>query len=182
MHLKAIFTVILLLVATVQTGCSSLAAIGVSTVEHKPLVVFLVRHGEKADLSQNSVLSAEGQKRAVLLAESLRSANIEFVHSTNFMRTIQTADPTANKFGLDVKIYDPNNLNTFANDLRQLGGRHLIVGHSNTTPSMVEHLGGDPGNLVFDENEFDRLYIVTTGSDGDINTVLMRYGKPYKSE
>ncbi len=25
------------------------------------------------------------------------------------------------------------------------GGRHLVVGHSNSTPSMVELLGGKPG-------------------------------------
>ncbi|MCH7675764.1 histidine phosphatase family protein [candidate division KSB1 bacterium] len=47
-------------------------------------MVFLVRHGEKADLSDNPELSAAGHERAAALARNLRSAEIEYVHSSDF--------------------------------------------------------------------------------------------------
>ena len=58
------------------------------------------------------------------------------------------------------------------------GGRHLGVGHSNTTPRLVELLGGKP-NSVINEGEFDRLYIVTIERDGAASSVMMHYGKAY---
>ena len=54
-----------------------------------------------------------------------------------------------------------------------------MVGHSNTTPSMVELLGGKPRSAINQEGEYDRLYIVTIGRDDAVSTVMMRYGKPY---
>ena len=35
-----------------------------------------------------------------------------------------------------------------------------MVGHSNTTPALVEALGGDPGSPI-ESLEYDRLYMVT---------------------
>jgi phosphohistidine phosphatase SixA len=177
--LTTILVVATVVVVTVQAGCSSMRAIEPSAGGHKPLVVFLVRHAEKADHSQDPELSAAGRERAELLAKSLRSANIEFVHSSNFIRTRETATPTANEFGLDVTIYDPYSLNVFAEQLRQLGGRHLVVGHSNTTPAMVKLLGGNSGIAINEEGEFDRLYRVTIDNEGRVSTVLLRYGKQY---
>jgi hypothetical protein len=44
----------------------------------------------------------------------------------------------------------------------------------------VELLGGDPGYPIEELNEYDRLYILTIGK-GKVNTVLLRYGKPFSS-
>jgi len=57
-------------------------------------------------------------------------------------------------------------------------GRHLVLGHSNTTPQLVEALGGEPGAPI-EEMEYDRLYIVTL-MDGRTSTVLLRFGSPYE--
>ena len=62
--------------------------------------------------------------------------------------------------------------------LFRTGGRHLGVGHSNTTPRLVELLGGKP-NSVINEGELDRLYIVTIERDGAASSVMMHYGKAY---
>jgi hypothetical protein len=48
------------------------------------------------------------------------------------------------------------------------------VGHSNTTPEVVKHLGGDPGGAI-DENEYDRFYVVVLSPQGPA-TVVLRYG------
>ena len=44
---------------------------------------------------------------------------------------------------------------------------------------MVELLGGEPISTINEEGEFDRLYIVTVGSDDMASSVMMRYGKAY---
>ena len=78
-----------------------------------------------------------------------------------------------------MELYDPRDLPTLVEKLRKTGGRHLVVGHSTTTPPMVELLGGKPSSAINEEGEFDRLYIVMIGSDGAASSVLIRYGKEY---
>jgi hypothetical protein len=84
----------------------------------------------------------------------------------------------ADLFNLEIDLYDPSDLYALARELNAKGGRHLVVGHSNTTPDLVEILGGVPGPAIVEETEYDRLYILTIGKDG-VNTVLLRYGKPF---
>lgn len=144
--------------------------------QRQPLIVFLVRHGERADSSRDTQLSDAGRERSEVLARILRSAEIEYVHSSDFNRTRETAAPVAAAFGLQVQLYDPRNLQQLVADLRSIGGRHLVVGHSNTTPSAVELLGGAPSSPI-EPGEFDRLYIVAIGSDGEVISTLIRYGE-----
>lgn len=147
-----------------------------------PLQVFLVRHGEKIDHSKDPNLSAEGLERALVLAAILRDSEIEYVHSSDFIRTRDTASPLAEAQGLEVELYDPGNLPILVEKLRRKGGRHLVVGHSGSTPAMVELLGGNPGVEINEESEYDRLYIVTVAKDRSVNSVMLRYGEMYNSE
>lgn len=143
------------------------------------VVVYLVRHAERAeDGTDDPPISESGQARARLLADLLRDAGITHVHSTDYVRTRSTAEPFATRSGLDLASYDPRELSTFATELLATPGRHLVVGHSNTTPALVEALGGDPGGPI-DEAEYDRLYVVTRAADGGISTVLLRFGQPF---
>lgn len=140
----------------------------------EPLVVFLVRHAEKVDSSEDPELASAGKKRALELAAMLRDAGIEYVHSSDFIRTRATAAPIAGVLGLELELYDPHHLPAIAATVKATGGRHLIVGHSNTTGEVVTLLGGDPGKAIHDE-EYDRLYVVTAEPEG-VTTVLLRYG------
>jgi phosphohistidine phosphatase SixA len=153
---------------------------GCTPIEGDPLLVFLVRHAEKVDQSKDPDLSPDGYRRAEELACVLADADIEHIHSSDFIRTRLTAAPVAEKFGLEIEQYDQNDLLPFASLLKAAGGRHLVVGHSTTTPALVEILGGDPGNKIEEENEYDRLYILTI-RNGKVNTILLRYGKPCSS-
>lgn len=172
-------TVATLLATTMLVGCSPTLNSNSSVSESEPLVVFLVRHAEKTDLGSDPGLSTAGIERAAALARVLRSAEIEYVHSSDFVRTRNTAGPIAAEHGVEVELYDPRDLSSLVERLRRTGGRHLVVGHSNTTPQMVELLGGAPGSAINEEGEYDRLYIVTIGSDKAVNSVMMRYGIPY---
>jgi len=139
------------------------------------LEVWLVRHAEKVDDSADPPLSPEGEARARHLAELLADAGIDAVHSTDYQRTRDTAGPVAEALGLEVELYDPRDPEGFLDGLRQRGGTHLVVGHSNTTPALVEALGGDPGSPI-DESEYDRLYRVSVAADGTVESELRRFG------
>lgn len=141
------------------------------------LEVFLVRHAEKVDSSRDAALSAAGRERAQLLASMLRDSGLEAVHSTDYLRTRDTAGPTAALQGLEVELYDASDLAGFLAGVRAEGGRHLVVGHSNTTPAAVQLLGGDPGPPIDEADEYDRLYLVTIDPDGTVRTVLLRFGR-----
>lgn len=147
----------------------------------RPLVVFCVRHAEKVDNSRDPKLSAAGRKRAQTLATTLRSARLTHIYSSDFIRTRNTAAPTAQRHNLRVEAYDHGNLPRLAQLLLQTGGRHLVVGHSTTTPALVKLLGGKDATPIDEAGEYDRLYIVTIGTDGRAQTVLLRYGAPCKA-
>jgi broad specificity phosphatase PhoE len=162
----------LLLLLTLVVGLALPAAAG------DPLVVFLVRHAEKELTGSDPALSPAGIERAAALAHTLKDAAIERVHSSDYRRTRDTAAPPAAALGVDVEIYDARDLPALIARLRAAGGRHLVVGHSNTTPDAVKLLGGEPGAPIEEENEYDRLYTVTVDGEGEASTVLTRYGAP----
>ena len=141
-------------------------------------VYFLVRHAEKADDGHDPSLSPAGEFRARELADLLRDAGIDRVHSSDFIRTRDTAAPIAERLGLVTELYDPGHLPVLAERLQSSPGRHLVIGHSNTTPRLAELLGGDPGVPIDEEHEYDRLYVLKRGGDGAVITVLLRYGTP----
>lgn len=146
-------------------------------------VVWLVRHAERADAGMDDQpdpeLSEIGRARAQELARLLGDAGITSIHSTPYRRTMQTARPLADALGLDVDEYDPRPGDAMQAFLAQLRtpGRHVVVGHSNTTPAMVERLGGDPVSAIATE-EYDRIYVLHIGADGSVTSTLLRFGEP----
>jgi broad specificity phosphatase PhoE len=149
------------------------------TASEQATAFFLVRHAEKSDGGSDPPLSSAGQARSQQLAELLKDAAIDAIFSTDFHRSRDTAAPLARALGLELRLYDPAELEAFAADLVERGGRVLVVGHSNTTPELAQHLGGTPGSEIDEEKEYDRLYILTPRSDGTTTTVLLRYGKVF---
>lgn len=139
-------------------------------------VVYLVRHAEKMlDGGADPPLDRRGLERAATLAQVLQDAEITHVHSTDLLRTRRTAQPISDRLGLAIEIYDPGGLKDLASKLRSTPGRHLVSGHSNTTPEVVRLLGGDPGTPIDEATEYDRLYVLVLGGDGTATTILLRY-------
>lgn len=166
------------LVLAVLALTSACAAPVAEEPQADPTVVYLVRHAERAEDGTNDPpISEAGQARAELIAEMLRDAGITHVHSTDLQRTRSTGMPLAEAAGLEIGSYAPGDLAGFAETLRATPGRHLILGHSNTTPEMVDALGGDSYSPI-DEMEYDRLYIVTLTGAG-ASTVLLRFGERF---
>lgn len=155
------------------------AAASQVVAQAEPTVVYLVRHAEKADGGADPALTAQGLARATLLADVLADSGITHIYSSDFVRTRDTAEPLAGRLGLETLIYDPRDLVGMAARLRNTPGRHLVSGHSNTTPRLVELLGGDPHTAIDEPSEYDRLYIVTLLPGGGASSVLLRYGELY---
>lgn len=140
--------------------------------------IYLVRHAEK-QAGDDPSLTPAGAMRANVLAETLGDAGIVRIYSTDYARTRETAAPIAETVSVPVTIYDPSDLPAFAERLKAEPGIALVVGHSNTTPALVEHLDGEPGPEINEAGEYDRLYVVRIRGD-QVETELRRYGAPYQ--
>jgi broad specificity phosphatase PhoE len=146
-----------------------------------PTVFYLLRHAEATpppyeESAPDPSLVERGRARAAQLAHVLRDAGVTRIRSSDFNRTRETAQPLADTLSLPVELYNPNELQAFADELKQQTGRIVIVGHSNTTPALVEMLGGEPGEPIDEQVEFDRLYVVTRNARGETTSHLLRYG------
>jgi broad specificity phosphatase PhoE len=154
-----------------------------------PTTVVVVRHGEKAALSAaeqrleaDPPLSAAGEARSRSLAELLAGARIDAVYATQYRRTQQTAEPTAERFGLTVQTYPASR--AVAEDAARLtteilsrhrGGSVLVVGHSNTVPAIVQALSGQPVDEI-DEAVYDNAFVVVIPAAGAARVYRAKYG------
>ena len=157
---------------------SALAAC--SQVAPKSDAVFLVRHAEKTTDKTDPGLTDAGKVRAIALADRLAGEGITHIHSSDYIRTRDTAAPLAKRLGLDVEIYDAGDLPGIAEKLQATPGRHLVVGHSNTTPQLTELLGGDGGTPIVEATEYDRLYMIAMESGVAVGSEMIRFGAPSK--
>ncbi len=142
--------------------------------------VFLVRHAEKTAEKKDPGLTEAGKARAVALADRLEGEGITHIHSSDYIRTRDTAAPLAARLGLEVALYNPRDLPGMATKLKAMPGRHLVVGHSNTTDKLTELLGGDGGTPIVEKTEYDRLYVVTMETGEPVKSYLTRYGASSK--
>lgn len=127
--------------------------------------LYLVRHAEKADDgTPDPDLTEDGLSRAARLATILSDKNIEYIFSSDYKRTQQTAAPLADRLGLDVRSYDPGDFSTLITFIDDHPGNVLVVGHSNSTPSLCNALIGEERYASFDESDYGNLIIVTYGT------------------
>ncbi len=130
----------------------------------------IIRHAEKDTTISGSQmmqadppLSSKGQVRAQSLISKFRKYKIDKIYSTNYDRTKSTALPLANFIGLSINNYDPRNLKAFADELIKIENQSktiLIVGHSNTSPKLVNLLLGKELYKDLDESVYNQYWVV----------------------
>lgn len=136
-------------------------------------VVFLVRHAERLDSSDDSPLSAEGRERAARLAQMLRDAHITAIYVTQFQRTAQTAQPLADLLKLPLMKMPAADPRALVTRLRGSDAhtRALVVSHSDRLPSLLRDLGGTEVSIP--AAEYDDLFVVVPG-DRPSTSIVMR--------
>jgi len=141
----------------------------------KSTYIYLVRHADKGGKDS---LSLEGVNRANQLLHLLGNAEIGTIYSTNYKRTKDTAMPLANAIQKEIEIYNPQNLEALASSIRtkHTGQRILVVGHSNTTPTLVNLLYNKEQIDQINESEYDKLYLVILNPCCENELIEMEYG------
>ncbi len=129
--------------------------------------VYLVRHAEKG-AGVNPSLTQPGVTRAEVLASLLRSADLATTYSTEYCRTAQTAQASAQSNNVAIDVFtssgtqanfescDPeievqiqvtdahiDHVNKIKSHIltNHKGDSVLVVGHSNTVPAIIKALG-----------------------------------------
>lgn len=123
---------------------------------------YVVRHAEKAaEPRQDPPLTAEGQQRAERLKDLLKNKGIKEIYSSNYVRTQETARPTAEMLNLAVASYNPGKQDIFIEQLKSAKKNTLIVGHSNTVRYVINGLTEEETlKQDLQDDEYSNLFII----------------------
>lgn len=138
--------------------------------------VILVRHAEKADQSKDPSLSEAGRTRARALAALLVRSGVTAIYATQYQRTVQTAQPLADALRLDVQTVPADDGATLVEFLkaRHPTGVVVVVGHSNTVPTILRLLG-HPQDEVMADDDFGNVFVVVPKAGTAPVVLKMRY-------
>ncbi len=172
--MKTLITFILSVLFVVQTFSQE-------TVEAKEnsaatTTYYFIRHAEKNrsdNTNKNPNLIEKGILRAAKWSLVLEHVKFDAVYSTDYNRTKQTAQPTAEKNGLDITIYNPKSLNSEDFIKNTKGKTVFVVGHSNTTPKFVNAVISNDKYKSIDDSNNANLYIVIISNSGEISDTLL---------
>ncbi len=156
---------------TLFWGIALLFALGcqedkVSVQEAAPPQVstyYLIRHAEKDRSDPENLdpeLTQKGLGRAMHWAEILNDVALDAVYTTDYERTSMTAAPISVKQDITVQYYDPETLDIAQFKVDNLGKNVLVVGHSNSTPALVNKLIGQERYGPMDDSDNGSLFIV----------------------
>ena len=140
----------------------------IKKINKETFTIYLIRHSEKDILSENQLdppLTECGKKRSESLSLFFENIDIENVYSTDYSRTLETANAIAYSRGIEIKYYDPSELKHFSDKLLSLKKNSLVVGHSNTTP-VLSGLLIDESLEPFSEDIYNRIYKVEINEEG----------------
>jgi len=172
--MKYLFTLTLILLLVLPTFSQE-------TIEAKKDTVgtttyYFIRHAEKdrSDVTnKNPNLLQKGLFRAAKWTYVLEHVKFDAVYSTDYNRTKQTAKPTAEKNGLEIAIYNSQELN-YEEFIKNTKGKTVfIVGHSNTTPMFVNSIIGSNKYDAMNDSDNTSLYIVTISRSGEVSDLVL---------
>jgi phosphohistidine phosphatase SixA len=146
--------------------------------------IVITRHAERADdgTTRDPALSEAGRTRATKLAAVLAPAGVDQVITTQYERTRATAQPLADRLGLELQIVEAVSGGAAAHVdavraavlALPAGSVVLVVGHSNTVPPLVRALTGiEVPDMP--ESEYGTLYVVTLGDGATERLIRASY-------
>lgn len=120
---------------------------------------YFVRHAERLNNSADSPLSEFGFQRAQILKDTMLNKHIDEIYVSTYIRTQQTGQPLADALSKQMIIYKADTTAELAAALKKINGKNLLlVGHSNTIPTLVGLLSGESVQII--DTHFDDLFIV----------------------
>jgi len=147
-------------------------------IDAKETTLICIRHAEKIKGVSNPSLTSEGKQRAKDLSELLDNIEVAAIYSSDFNRTIETAQDLSNRSKLQIQLYNPGKLDDLKNTILNKYQNEVvvIVGHSNSTPQFVNVLLSEDKYSSFDESDYDNIFIVTVDGKGNAESHLLEYG------
>lgn len=185
MRERGFFKMVLILVLAGACVLPNPTKAQTSTANGLPALTVMVRHAEKVRVTDEDVpLSSAGMARANALAAVLRNIKFSAILATDYMRTIQTAQPTAVALGLKPEIVPIRgdfeaHVEAVADAVRKHAGEAvLVVNHSNLLAPIIAALGGP---LLYPklicEYVYDYLFVLVPVGDR-VELVRSHYGAP----
>ncbi|MFK5972713.1 MAG: phosphoglycerate mutase family protein [Flavobacteriaceae bacterium] len=134
---------------------------------------YFIRHAEKDRNDYENVdpeLNQKGLGRAMHWAEILNDVTLDAIYTTDYERTTMTAAPVSVKQDITLQYYDPEILDIEQFKVDNLNKNVLVVGHSNTTPELVNMIIGEDKYDDMDDHDNGSLFIVqiTDGKASDM--------------
>jgi phosphohistidine phosphatase SixA len=143
--------------------------------------LFLLRHADydlprDGNVPDSTPINAAGRARAESLARVVGKAGVTAIFTSEALRTQQTVIPLATQLGLR-----PSHIPALQQEellqrvlSAETGAVVLVVGHSNTVPSIITALGAPFSGPSIQGH--DDLFIVTVVEPGKANAVRLKYG------
>jgi broad specificity phosphatase PhoE len=125
---------------------------------------YLIRHAEKVrvDKSENNpALNEKGILRAQNWKKYFLDKEISKIYSTDYKRTIRTAQPLAINNNIETIIYSTSDFKFDDFIKSNIGENTLVVGHSNTIPDFVNELINEEYYTQIEDLNNSNLYVVS---------------------
>jgi hypothetical protein len=149
---------------------NSFVAIAQSANDLENLKVVIIRHAEKPPKGYN--LTCQGLNRSLQLPAVLTAKfgvpkfiyvpSLALGKQTRHARMFQTVVPLAVKYNLDINSkYSVRDSAGIAQEIRSKKGTVLVAWEHHAIPPIVRALGLKSFNLVWGDNDYDSIWIIT---------------------
>ena len=141
--------------------------------------IYIVRHAEKtAEPANDPLLTNKGKQRAETLKDILKGKKIKAIFSTERTRTKETAKPLSQLINVPIQIYGNDTLAAFVQKVISLKKNALIIGHSNTSITMISSLNLPHTITFIPEDDYDNMFIIKTQKGKAVKITETTYGAP----
>lgn len=123
---------------------------------------YLIRHAEK-ETGNDPLLTPKGTERAAYWNKYFDSIPLDLIYCSDTRRTLATVRAIAAQKKKPILNYDTKNLDKaeFLKEDVYTGKSILIVGHTNTTPAIINKLLGEHRYDDIADKQFGNLYTVS---------------------
>jgi broad specificity phosphatase PhoE len=138
--------------------------------------IFLVRHAEKVDDSDDAALTQAGLERAERLAALLKDAGISAVYTTQFQRTRNTAAALCREAGIKPVVIPQGEEQKVVDTVRTKHQNDvvMVVGHRSTVIKMLK-LFDVLETFAIGPGEHSQVFLVVPSKQGCPTALQLRY-------